>query len=804
MIRNYLKIVLRSLVKRKIYTFVNVLGLAIGITSFVMIMLYILDELGYDKHHGKADSIYRVCMIYDFEGVGENSASMPFPVAFTLKEEYPDMISQAVRLFNFQSNRNLLEYGEQKFNESRIYFADSTFFSMFDAEFIAGDPATALNESGSIVMTESMAKKYFREEEALGKMMKLETQMPLKVTGVVKDAPLQTHFHYDFLISMSSAGKAFSGRLPKTWVWNPCWTYIELAKGVNPDDLEANFPSFIQKYYYDAERESITMYLQRLTDIHLHSRLDYELEPNGNYSYVVVLSVIAVFLLLIASINFMNLSTATAGSRAREIGIRKVTGADRFALFIQFIGESLFLTLLAMVLSLIMIELLLPLFNMYTGKEIGFNRLLNADNLLLLVLLWLLLGILSGAYPAVYLSSFRPITVLKGTMGLESKSGFARKILVIFQFTISIALIIGTIVIFRQVQYLRKAELGFNPKNIILLPIQRTGVANVFPTFKDEILSNPDVLSVTFVDDIVGAAHNTHEFRHKGMQEDEWRFYPALVVGDDFAKTFEIEIVAGRDYYTKNQQDAMKGILINEAMVKHLGWNSNEEALGEKFRSLSGDERIVGVFRDFQATSLREPSGPFVLNMKENPGEIRFFMKYAAIRVSGKNMQETLAFLEKTWQHYEENKPFEYTILQKELAGLYKDESNLGILSLVFTVLILFVAAMGLFGLASFMAEKRTKEIGIRKVMGASVLNILVLLQKDFARLIVIAMVVAWPLAYFLIQELFLNQFSVRVPFNPWVFLLSGLGALVISLLIISWRAVTASLINPVETLKYE
>lgn len=804
MIRNYIKILLRNLVKRKVYTVVNVLGLAIGITSFVLIMLYVLDEVSFDSNHSQADDTYRVCMIYDFEGVGENSASMPFPVGFTLKDEYPDMIDQVVRVFNFQSNRNLVEYEELKFNESRIYFADSTFFEIFDHEFVAGDPATALDEPSSIVITESMARKYFGEENAMGKTLKFEVRIPLKVTGIIKDVRPQTHLKFDFIASMSSIRSSFGGRLPQTWVWNPCWTYIVLSKEVDPNDVEANFPSFIEKFYYDAQRESITMYLQKMPDIHLHSRLDYELEANGNYSYIVVLSVIAVFLLIIASINFMNLATATAGTRLREIGIRKVTGAERMHLFFQFIGESLFMTLLAMVLSLILIELVLPLFNLYTGKQITFEDILTPRYILDLVLLWLFLGLLSGAYPAIFLSSFKPISVLKGNLGSETRSGIARKVLVVFQFTISIALIIGTIVIFRQVQYLQKAELGFNPHNIVLLPIHRTGVANVFPTFKEEILKNPNIISVSAVDDIVGAAHNTHEFRHKGMSEDDWRFYPALVIQDDFLKTFEIELVAGRDYYRKNQMDPSKGMLINESMVKHLGLNSNEEALGERFRSLNGDEKIIGVFKDFQATSLREPSGPFVLNMKENPGEVLYFMRYAALKVTGKNMKETIAFLETVWNRFEQNRPFDYKMLETELKNLYKDESNLGILSLAFTVLILFVAALGLFGLASFMAEKRTKEIGIRKVMGASVVNIMILLQKDFARLIIIAMVIAWPLAFYLIEELFLQQFAVRVPFSIWIFILSGVMALVISMLIISWKAVTASLINPVDTLKYE
>lgn len=804
MLGNYLKILIRSLIKKKVYTIVNVLGLAIGITSFVMIMLYVSDELSYDRHYDQADNTYRVCMIYDFEGVGENSASMPFPVAFTLKNEYPDMIKEVVRVFNFQSNRNLVEYEDLKFNEGGIYFADSTFFGIFEHEFVAGDPATALDEPSSVVITESMARKYFQDEDPMGKTLKFEVQLPLKVTGVIRDVIPQTHFRFDFIASMNSLPKLFGGRLPQTWVWNPCWTYVVLADGVDPDDLQANFPGFIRKFYFDAQQESITMYLQQLKNIHLHSRLDYEIEPNGNHSYVIVLSVIAVFLLVIASINFMNLSTATAGSRLREIGIRKVTGADRPRLFIQFIGESLFLTLLALILSLLLIELMIPVFNLYTGKEIAFSQLLTFNYILNLFLLWLFLGLLSGAYPAIYLSSFKPIAVLKGNMGSETKSGMARKVLVVFQFTISIALIIGTMVIFRQVQYLRGAELGFNSHNILLLPIHRTGVANDLQTFKEEVLKNPNVVSVTALDDIIGASHNTHEFRHKGMSEEEWRFYPALVVHDDFIKTFGVEIVAGRDYYPKNQMDPVNGILVNEAMVKHLGWRSNEEALGERFRSLNGEEKIIGVFKDFQATSLREPSGPFVLNMKERPSHILFFLRYAAIRVSGQNTKETIAFLEKTWGHFEQNRPFDYKMLDKELKNLYKEEANLGTISLVFTVLILFVATLGLFGLASFMAEKRTKEIGIRKVLGASIFNILILLQKDFARLILIAMVIAWPLAYFLVEELFLQQFALRVPFNVWIFVLSGLFALSIALLIISWKAVAASLVNPVDTLKYE
>lgn len=803
MLLNFFKILLRSFIKRRVYYIINILGLSIGITSFILIMLYVFDELSYDRFYSKSDRIARVCMIYDFGGVGENSASMPFPVAYTLKSEYPEMVDEVVRLFNFQSDRALLEYEGKKFNESRFFFADSTFFEIFEQDFISGNPATALLEPNSVVITESVARKYFGNEDPMGKVLKLEVVIPLKVTGVIRDVPRQTHLRFDFIASMSSVKSRFGGRLPATWVWNPCWTYILLADGVNSSQLEANFPSFIKNFYYDAQRESITMYLQELAKIHLHSRIDYEIRPNSNYAYIVVLSVIAVFLLIIAAINFMNLSTATAGTRTKEIGIRKVTGADRLKLIVQFMSESLVISLVAMGLALLLIELILPAFNDLTDKQIRLDYLLNPVNLIYLTGLWFILALMSGVYPALYLSSFKPITILRGSNLSFSRSGLARKILVVFQFTISIGLIIGTLMIFRQVNFLSRADLGFEPDNIIMLRINQTKVSRDFETFRNEIVKNPEIVNVTALDDIIGESHNTHEFWFDGMKPGEWRFFPALVVRYDFLETFGIKLVAGRDYNRENKTDPEKALLVNEALVRHMGWSSNEEALGKKFHSLSGDENIVGVFRDFQPTSFHEPGGPFVLNMKERPGEVNFFTKYAAILTNGNN-RDVISYLESEWGQFEKDKPFDYFMLKDELALLYNDEKNLGNLALAFTLLIMFVAAMGLFGLASFMAEKRTREIGIRKVMGASVLNILLLLQREFTWLILIAMVIAWPLSYYLVNSLFLQQFAIRVPFSLWVFILSGLFALVISLLIISYRALKASMINPVKTLKYE
>ena len=802
MIRNYIKIAIRNLVKHKFYSLINISGLAIGIASFIIIMLYIIDELSYDRYHKNADNIYRLVNVYDFNGVGENSASSPFPVAFTMKDEYPGMIKNVVRIFNFQSPRMLIELGDKRYNERRFFFADSTFFHIFDHEFIHGNPKTVLNESYSVVLTESAAKKYFGDDNPVNKTIKFEKQFDLKVTGVIKDVPAQSHFNFDFIASMSSVGRMFGGRLPQTWVWNPCWTYLLLEDGAAPV-LEKKFPDFINKYFNDAEKKNISLYLQPLTDIHLKSRLDYELEPNNNISYIYILSAIAAFLLIIASINFMNLATATSAARAKEIGVKKVVGVYRSQLIFQFISESIILSFISLIIALILVELLLPAFNTFTNKDIVLSILLQPKYLLALIVLVLFTGAFSGIYPAFYLSAFKPVSVLKGSLRRENKSTLPRKILVVVQFVISITLIIGTLTVFNQLKFLRNADLGFNKEQVIIIPVNHTPIARSYKSVKNELLLNTDIISITAVDDIFGVAHNTHEFRPEGFPQDKLQFYPALVVRYDFVKTFDIKILAGRDYNEDNKTDPEKGMLINEAMVRHLGWGSNEEALGKKFKSLNGEERVIGVTNNFNATSLHEQAGPFVLNIKEKPEEVMWFLKFMAIRLAPDNHKKTIDFIETKWKEFAPSRPFEYSFLDQELKKLYKDEDNLGKLSLIFSLLIIFIASLGLFGLTSFMAEQRTKEIGIRKVLGAKVTDIITLLSKEFLKLIVIAILIAWPIAFLLIDD-WLSHFAYRTAINWFVFILAGLFALIIALLITAYKAYVTSQTNPVDTLKYE
>ena len=802
MINNNLKITFRNLSKYRLYTLINIAGLAIGIASFILIGLYILDELSFDKYHKNARNIYRLVNVYDFEGVGEVSASSPFPVAWTMKGEYPGMIRNVTRVFNRQAPRTLIEYNEHSFNERRFFMADSTYFEIFDHKFLQGNSLEALSEMNSVVISESTAKKYFGDENAMGKTIRFEKALDLKITGVIEDVPNNSHFKFDFMASLSTARQFYGGGLPKTWVWNPCWTYLLLEDGSNTK-LEEEFDSFIQKFFYDAQKDNVSLYLQPLLDIHLKSKLDYEIEPNSNASYIRILASIAIFLLIIAIINYLNLATATSAERVTEIGVKKVFGAFRSQLMVQFLFESVLMAFFALFVSLVIIEIVLPTLNVFSGKAIRLTVLLQPEYALITFLIVFTTGLLAGIYPAIYLSSFSPMAMLGSKLREGTRSGIARKILVIIQFTISIVLIIITISIFNQVTYLKNTDTGFDKDNIVLLPVSNTNIAKHYEGFKEELLLNPNILNVTAVDDILGVAHNTHEFRPEGLDNDKWHFYPALVVQYDFLETFGIELVAGRDFNERMKTDPEKGMLINEAMVKHQGWKSNEDALGKKFKSLNGEERIIGVFKNFNATSLHESAGPFVLNMKEKKFAILFFLKYVAVKINPQNKLETLAFIENQWNEIENGRPFEYSYLNDELAQLYQDEEVLGDLSLILTSIIILIAILGLYGLAAFMTEQRTKEIGIRKVYGADEASLIKLLSLEFAKLVGIAIVIGWSLSWLLVDE-WLDYFAYQVNIGFFNFIIGGLIAFVIAMLITSSRAYIASRANPVDILKYK
>ena len=805
MIRHYFIIAFRNIVRHLNYSLINIGGLAIGLASFIFIAIYINDEMSYDKFHEKADRIYRVNRLYNSNNVNEDAATCSFPLAPALEFDYPDIVKSTCRFFNFQVSKVFFEYRQDtsnivKYDERGFYLVDSTVFCIFTFPFVKGDPATALNRPNTLVLTTSAAERYFGKEDPIGKILRAEEGLDFEVTGVIGNIPSQSHFKFDMLGSMSTFRQLGGGELPRTWIWNPCWTYVLLPENVSPDLLEKEFTDFYLNHYPDLSDQDVTLYLQQLTDIHLESDHDYEMHPNSKILYVYILWAIAIIVLVLACINFMNLTTANSASRAKEIGVKKVFGGSRNKLTWQFLGETIILSLIALAIAGIIVELFWPAFNHFTGKRIPNSYMFQPVSIVFAFCLTVFVGFLAGVYPALFLSSFKPVTVLQGDLSSGAKSGTARKILVVAQFSISIALIIGTLVVFSQLKYLSNAYLGFRKDQIILIPTVRQ-IATNYDTFKENLLKHPDVEYVTGMEDILGANHNTRQVTIEGLSQDQSYWFPMFMVRHDFIETFNIEVVEGRSFSKEITSDTVNAIMINEAMVKNLGW-TNAEAIGKRIKS-DGEERVIGVFKDFHILSLHKPINNFVLDMLRNLGQAAGLTRYIAVRVNTNNYKKTVTFIENEWNLLASTRPFEYSFLDQELDNLYKDEDKFSRFSLILTVLALFIACLGLIGLASYLAEQRTKEIGIRRVFGARIVDVVKLLSKEFIRLILFANLVAWPLAYFVTNS-WLNNFSKRTPVNWTLYLIAGLVTLIIALMITTSRAVTASSRNPADTIRHE
>ncbi len=801
MFRNYLLVAFRHLNRNRVYSLINLFGLAAGLTCCILIFLFVREELSYDRFHTHEDRIFRIIEIIDAEGQGEESSSNPFPVGPTLLNDYPHLVETAVRLFNFQKPTLTLAVEDIKYNERQLFLADSGFFQVFDFQLIEGNPATALAQPNSIVVTQELARKYFGDESPMGKTIQFEGALDLLVTGVMAEIPAQTHFQFQGLISFASLSNIIGSSWQKNWIWNPCWTYLLLRDGIQPEELENQFPYFVNKYYPEFIKPQISHHLQTLGSIHLNSHLEYEIQPNGNQRDIWVLSAIGIFILLIASINFMNLSTARSAKRAREVGMRKVFGAVRGQLVLQFLSESLVMAFIAVFLALCLLEKSLPVFNELTGKTLDLNLLAQPWFLVGIVGLGLLVGVFSGCYPAFFLSSFRPVKVLKG--GKESGLGarHLRRFLVVVQFAISAALIISTVVIYQQFRYLRSSDTGFNKEAVLLMPAKRSIVPQ-YDTFRNELKKHQGVLEVTQMNDIFGEDHNVHEYNYEGMEQGKWIYFPSLITDEHFVSTFEIEIIAGRNFSTSMAKEDSLSVLINESMVKNLGWESPEAALGKQFYTPSGRERVIGVMRDFNFVSLEQPIRPFVLDIAGERSR-NFFMTYLAVRLRPENMAATIDYMEAVWAELAPQYPFDYFFLDERLGELYRSQDNLGKLVGCFAVLAILIACLGLFALASFTAEKRTREIGIRKVLGASEGSVIGLLARDFLKLVVVANLMAWPFVWYFLDQ-WLTGFAFHVELHPGIFFLTGGLILLIALLTVIFQAIKASRTDPVRALRVE
>ena len=803
MFKTYFKITLRNMKSQKLYSLLNTSGLAIGITCFILIFLYIQDEVSYDKFHSNSDRIYRVLEHFESEGVGEHSASLPFPTGPTLKNDFSRQVEAVVRLYNFQSPTLALANKEKEkaFNESQLFFADSSLFDVFDFKLLSGDKETALDEPNSILITKSMAEKYFDDEDPIGKNLEFQGFQNLQITGILEDSPLNAHFQYDFFVSFSSLKSWYNGAYPTTWYWNPCWTYVLLEENTQKTQFEEQLPDFVTKYFPEFIRDDVTLELQPLEDIHLYSKLDYEIEANSDAKSIYIFGAIAIFVLIIAAINFVNLSTARATKRTKEVGVRKSLGSNKDQLIYQFIFESVLLTLFAVVFAFAIVILLMPGFNALVDKSIGVERLFDPLFLVEALAFTLILGILSGFYPAFVLSSFNIVTVLKGGQ-LKTKGLQFRKVLVTIQFTISIFLIAGTIVALEQFNLLQDQETGFDQEHVLMVPVIRSPMGQHYERFKTLALQSPTINAVTAVEEIVGSKHQVGNYQFEGM--DRSKPFPRFFVRHDFTETMDIELVAGRDYSEEIVTDDSLAYVINESMVKAMGWGSPEEALNKRFywrNELQG--KIIGVVKDYNFVSKHHPIGPLVLDLNARAGAFNLFIKYLAVKVDGRNLERAIDDLETAWTTTLPNRPFDFFFLEDRLNDSYSTEQKLSFITVIFSTLAIAVACLGLFGLATFSVERRTKEIGLRKVLGIKTWQILGLLSKEFVYLIGIAVLISIPASYTLLEK-WLEGFAYRVVVEVWPFIVAAVLTLVVSVLTIVYHALKASTINPVETLKCE
>lgn len=805
MIKNYFKIAFRNLIRNKAFSAINIFGLAIGIATCLLIMLFVQNELSYDRFNKKADRIVRVTFFGEVRGEKMKEASVMPPVAHTLMADYPE-VEEATRLSIAGSP--MVNYGDKTFKEESVAFVDSNFFNVFTLPLLQGDKRTALLEPNTLVITRAVAQKYFGNENPVGKVLYFKSwNTNYKVTGVIDKVPSNAHFHFDFFASMAGVPDAKSS----SWMTSNYYTYLVLRKGYDYKQLQAKLPKVVEKYMgpqiqkamgisleqFLQKGNNIGFNLQPITDIHLHSDLSFDLAPYGDIRYVYIFSAIAIFMLLIACINFMNLSTASASKRAREVGIRKVMGSLKFQLVRQFLVESLLLTAFALLLSLLFVKLALPLFNNITGKTLDLNFTQNTWLLPSLLLLGLITGILAGSYPAFFLSSFNPVTVLKGKLMAGKKSSWLRSGLVVFQFFISITLIVGTAVVYKQLSYIQSKKLGYEKDQVLILPEtyllgQKEGV------LRQQLLQDPRVLNITSSGYLPVGPSNGNNFFIYAQEEASQIKSLRYDVEDNYIPTLGMQIAYGRNFSRDFATDSA-GIILNETAARVFGWEKNAVGKTLKHRENNGSENtyhVIGIVKDFHFKSLHERISPLVMTLTKNSGTL-------IIKTKTADIAGLLATIKKNWDILNPEAPFSYSFLDDRYNKTYQAEHNTGLILGIFAGLTIFVACLGVFGLATFTAERRTKEIGIRKILGASVTAIVSLLSKDFLKLVGIAFIIAVPIAWFVMNK-WLEDFAYRINI-PWqAFALAALFAITITIITVSFQAIKAAIANPVKSLRTE
>lgn len=806
MFRNYLKIIQRNTLRQKGYAVINVLGLAVGMASCILIMLYVQDELGYDRYASRHDRIYRLAMsIETVDRAETRTARSPAAWGWMLADTFPDVEGFARVKAPLVSWQVTYAEGNKRFNEPGFYFADHGILDMFDFELVHGDANTALNAPNTVVITETTAARYFGRDEALGKVIRIDNTYDLTVTGIMQDVPRNSHMTFSFLGSFETLnvnpiyGGLDYGRNTQNFAPD-LYTYLLLADGYTPDSLEPKLAEFIETRYGPALRQfnaQIKAVLQPLTSIHLHSNLDGELGANSDIAYIYIFTAVAFFLLLIACINFMNLATARSAGRAREVGIRKVLGAYRVQLISQFMGESTIMALLSLAVAAGLVLAFLPAFNTLAGKELifAFDDMRTVFGLLGIVVL---AGALAGSYPALFLSSFQPVSVLKGSSRAGAVNTNLRKILVVLQFVISVMFIIGTGVVADQMRFVQDKHLGFEKEQLVVMPLGDPRQRVIYNAYKDRVAGYPNVLGVTVANELPGGLVNDILFTPDGAPEEESVRINNMWIDHDFIRTMGVELAEGRDFSRSFPADTMQAFVINEAAVKWLGW---EDAPINKRIRLGNfkDGRVIGVVRNFHVRSLHSDIEPMMLQLAPGPDPLH----YLAVRIAPDDVAGTLGFLEGSWREIYPDDSFTYTFLDEDFDSLYQNEARQGRIFRSFSLLAVFIACLGLLGLASFTAEQRTREIGVRKVLGATASGIVALVSKEYVKLVVYANLIAWPVAYYVMNG-WLDSFAYSTGLSPWVFVLAAALAIAVTMLTVSYKAISVAHTDPVDALQHE
>ncbi|GAB3905303.1 ABC transporter permease [Larkinella knui] len=794
MLRNYLTIAWRSILKDKFYSLINILGLTIGVTCGLLLLLYVTDELSFDRHHEKGDQIYRiVSYITEPDKINKWQSTQP-PLAKSLKQDYP-FVQNYVRFF--PNGRVAFRKGEKRFYEEDIYAADSTVFDVFTHKFIEGDPKTALARPGSVVLTEKTARKFFGESPALGQTLQTNDTTSYQVTGVIENVPRNSHFTFNALLSLSPNERKADG-----WGGFYIVSYLVLPKNFDTKILESKFPQLYDKNMASIFKRmgiKITYQLQPLTSIHLYSKLDGE--ANGDISYVYIFSAVAFFMLLLASINYMNLATARSAKRSKEVGLRKVMGSLRSALMAQFLTESVLMTVLALTASFVLVALLLPFFNTVSGKEIQFRELLRPTFLLIALVIVVFTGFVSGSYPAFYLSSFEPATVLKGSF--NSKGGsFFRKTLVVVQFAISLIMLICTWIVYEQLNYMRDKDMGYDREQVLTIDYQDRQPRDRYNRLRNDLLANPNVRSIATASSPTSNIGGRTIFgveSNAGLKE--MGFKP-MVIDHDFLQTMGMKVVSGRDFSDKIPADTANGVLVNQAAVKRMGW---KEPLGKKVllgglpqagQPAPPAAKVVGVVKDFHQQSLYMPIEPMIILYRPNNGVIH-------IKIDAKNADKTVEFIGRKWRETYPDRLFEYRFLDQDFESAYKADELRGRIFTAFSALTILIACLGLFGLATFTTEQRVKEIGVRKVMGASVSSVVLLLSKDFTKLVLFSFPIAIPIAWYSMDR-WLQHFPYKTDIGVGIFVVACLLTLLICWATVVYQSVKAAIANPVKSLRSE